>query len=447
MYDLVVIGAGPGGYEAAAHAGRLGARVALVEKSELGGVCLNAGCIPAKTLLRSSRLLLECRRARDYGLRLERAELDLAALRERKNRIVSALRRGVENLLRRAGVEIIPGHGRLAARNKVAAGDRLLQARHILIATGARAAVPNIPGIAGPRVTDPGDALDLRELPASLAVIGGGYVGLELGCFFAAAGCEVTVLEQLPEVAPSLDPDVAQRLRQALAARGIRFETGARVTAVAGDTVRFRRADGAQTSLKAERILNAAGRKPSVEDLGLEDIGVDFDARGIRTSEAGRTSVPGVWAAGDVTGRRLRAHAAAREGIVAVNNMFGRADRMRYRAVPSVIYTHPEAAGVGRTEPELQADGIPYRKAMVPMAVAGRYLIENEGGGVVKVLAGARYREILGVHALGDFSSEFLVLAAALIETEMRVEEAAELIFPHPTVCEALKQAVVELTK
>jgi dihydrolipoamide dehydrogenase len=217
----------------------------------------------------------------------------------------------------------------------------------------------------------------------------------------------------------------------------------ARVTAVEDGAVHY---DGG--TLEAEAVLNATGRMPLVADLGLEEAGVDFDCRGIRTSDRGRTSVPGIWACGDVTGRRLLAHAATREGIVAVNNMFGRNDRMRYEAVPAVIYTHPEVASVGPTEDELRAQGIEYRKAVVPMAVAGRFLVENEGAsGMVKVLSGARYGEILGVHAIGDLSSEFIVTAAAMIETEMRAPEAAEVIFPHPTVSEALREAILEIAR
>jgi dihydrolipoamide dehydrogenase len=218
------------------------------------------------------------------------------------------------------------------------------------------------------------------------------------------------------------------------------------VTRIAADAVEYADASGAAASVPATLVLNATGRIPVVEDIGLNEVGVDCDQRGIRTSDEGRTSVPGVWACGDVTGRRLLAHAATREGIVAVNNMFGRRDRVRYHAIPSVIYTHPEIASVGWTEQELQSRGVPYRRAVVPMAISGRFLIENEGGtGLVKVLAGERYGEVLGVHMAGDGASEFVALAAAMIETEMPVAQASELVFPHPTVSEALKSAILEL--
>jgi dihydrolipoamide dehydrogenase len=206
----------------------------------------------------------------------------------------------------------------------------------------------------------------------------------------------------------------------------------------------FQSSDGSRETASAEVILNATGRTPVTDGLGLEEAGVDFDRRGVKTSDQGKTNVPGIWACGDVTGRRPLAHAATREGIVAVNNMFGKKDRIRYHALPAVIYTHPEVASVGKTEEELKAEGAQYKKATVPMAVAGRFLIENESGsGFVKVLTGARYGEILGVHAIGDASSEFIVAAAAMVETEMCVSDASEVIFPHPTVSEALREAIL----
>jgi dihydrolipoamide dehydrogenase len=203
-------------------------------------------------------------------------------------------------------------------------------------------------------------------------------------------------------------------------------------------------ADGSQAAATADYILNSTGRAPNVAGMRLEELGVDFTPKGVKTSELGKTNIPGLWAAGDVTGRRMLAHAATREGIVAVNNMFGKKDRIRYDAIPAVIYTHPEVASVGKSEEELKSAGIEYRRSVVPMGVAGRFLIENEGGtGMIKVLAGARYGEILGVHAIGDASSEFIVAAAAMVETEMSVAEAGEIVFPHPTVSEALREAIL----
>jgi dihydrolipoamide dehydrogenase len=444
MYDLFVIGAGPGGYEAAAHAGRMGKKVAIAEKQYIGGTCLNVGCIPTKTYLRSSKLLAECKNAAAFAVQVSPATLDLPALIERKNRVVGTLIKGVETLLKRTGVEVIRGHARLASRSTVLVGETSYPAKNILIASGSRPAVPPIPGIDSSAVVDSTSVFGLTEVPKQLAIIGGGYIGLEFASFFSAAGTEVVVFEMLPQIAAGCDRDIADRLFKELKRQGIQFRTATRVTRIEGRTLHFEDAAGAAGTFSADFILNSTGRVPILEDLGLEQASVDFDRKGIKTSDKGKTNVPGIWACGDVTGRRLLAHAAAREGIVAVNNMFGGDDRLRYDSIPSVIYTHPEVASVGKTEQELVAEGVAYKKSMLPMAYSGRFIIENpQGAGVVKVLVGTKYGELLGVHALGDSSSEFIIAAAAMIEAEMCVSDVAQLVFPHPTVSEAMKEAIL----
>ncbi len=446
MYDVIVIGAGPGGYEAAAHGARMRKKVALVEKGRTGGTCLNVGCIPTKTFLKSARVFAECKRGASYGVEAAEVRFNMSTLIERKNRIVSTLTRGVDSMLKRAGVERIAGHARLVSRDRVSVDGRTLEAGNILIATGSRPATPPIPGLSSPSVRDSTAILDEQEMAERVVIIGGGYIGLEFASFYSALGAQVTVLEMLPHAAGGCDRDIAGRLVRELEKSGVVLKLNCRVTRISDETIEYMDASGMAASIQASCILNATGRVPVVDDLGLRETGIDYDGRGIRTSDEGRTNVPGIWACGDVTGRRLLAHAATREGIVAVNNMFGARDRIRYHTIPSVIYTHPEVASVGWTEDELKARGIAFRTATVPMAIAGRFLVENEGGsGLVKVLAGARYGEILGVHMAGDGASEFVVAAAAMIETEMSAAEAAELVFPHPTVSEALKSAVLEL--
>ena len=444
MLDLFVIGAGPGGYEAAAHAAKLGKKVALAEKQYLGGVCLNVGCIPTKTYLRSARLLSECRLGAAFALEVSDARLNMPALVERKDRVVGTLVKGVDTLLKRAGVEVVRGRARIVSPNAVEVDGKRWETANILIATGSRPAVPPIAGIDSDGVLDSNTVFNLQHIPARIAIIGGGYIGLEFASFFAAAGAEVVVFEMLPQVASGCDRDIADRLGRELKRQGIDIRTSVKVTSIEGKTLRFTSPDGAEGAFEADCILNATGRQPNVEDLGLEQLGVDFDRKGIRTSDRGKTNVPGVWACGDVTGRRLLAHAATREGIVAVNNMFGRPDRLRYETIPSVIYTHPEVASVGWTEQELEAKGIPYKKSQVPMAYSGRFIIDNpQGTGIVKVLVGAKYGELLGVHVLGDSSSEFIVAAAAMMEMELSASEVAAIVFPHPTVSEALKEAIL----
>ena len=359
---------------------------------------------------------------------------------------MAALGRGVAAKLKGAGVEVVTGRARLQGRHRVQVGDEQLEAENVLVATGSRPAVPPIPGIGAEHVLNSDRVFDLAEVPQSIAIIGGGYIGLELATYFREVGAEVAVFEMLPQIAANCDSDVSVRLLQALKRSGIDFHLSCRVLAVEAGALRYDDGSGAPKTHVAERILNATGRAPVVAGLGLEEVGVDFSPAGIRISEQGQTSLPGVWACGDVTGQYMLAHAATREGIVAVNSMFGIPDRIRYEAIPAVIYTHPEVAMAGRTEAELTRAGIPFRKATVPMGVAGRFLIENEqGNGFVKVLVGAKAGEILGVHAVGDSSSEFIVAASALIETALTARQAAEVVFPHPTVSEALREAILKV--
>ena len=443
MYDLIVVGAGPGGYEAAAHAGRMGKKVALVEKEQLGGTCLNVGCIPAKTFLRSSRLFRECCEAAAYGVRVARPEFDMPAVVERKNRIVATLGKGVQGILKRAGVEVISGHACLITRNSVEVGKSRYEATNLLLATGSRPAAPPIPGIQSEHTLDSNTVFGLQHVPKTIAIIGGGYIGLEFACFFQEIGTRVSVFEMLPQIMAGADGEISTLMLQILERKGIEFHLSAKVLRIEGHTLHFATQDGKQSSVEADYVLNSTGRVPVVDDLGLENIGIDFSPQGIKTSEQGKTNIPGLWACGDVTGRRMLAHAATREGIVAVNNMFGRKDRVRYNALPAVVYTHPEVAMVGSTEEELRNAGIKYKKSVVPMAVAGRFLIEHEDGtGLVKILCGSDFGEILGVHAIGDGCSEFIVAAAVMVETEMCAANASEIVFPHPTVSESLKEAI-----
>ena len=445
MFDLIVIGAGPGGYEAAAHAGSLGKSVAVVEKAELGGTCLNVGCIPAKTFLRSSRLFREYREAAALGIIVGAPSFDMPALVARKDKVVGTLKRGVSGLLRDTSVEVLYGTGRLVGRNAVEVAGERHETANILIASGSRPAVPPIPGVDGERVLDSTSVFALKAVPERIAIIGGGYIGLEFASFFHEIGTEVTVYEALPRIATGCDGDIADELLKILRRGGIEIHLSCLVLGIDGDTLHYQDVAGAQHSDSATYILNATGRTPVVADLGLEEVGVDASTRGIRVDDQGRTNVPNIWACGDVTGRHMLAHVAVREGIVAVNSMFGRPDRMRYEAIPAVIYSHPEVAMVGKTEEELKAAAVEYRKAVVPMALAGRFLIEHvKGTGLVKVLAGAAHGEILGVHAIGALSSEFIVAAGAMIEAEMTLAQASEIIFPHPTVAEALRAAILK---
>lgn len=445
MYDLIVIGAGPGGYEAAAYAAKLGKKVALFEKNELGGTCLNVGCIPTKTLLRSAKALEDCHEAKLYGVHTAEATIDMAAVQARKKSVVDILIKGVAGMLKRAGVDVIKAEAKITAPGKVSADGKTYEAANILVATGSVPAAPPIPGLRdNPLVLDSTGILNLDAIPESLVVIGGGVIGLEFASFFATVGSKVTVVEMLPKIAPVVDDDIAKGLMTALKKLGVTFNLSCKVTRIEGSTLVFTDPDGKEQQVTGTYILNSTGRSPVLKGVGLEECGVVFDRRGIKTDEFGKTNVPGIWACGDVTGRCLLAHAATREGIVAVNNMFGKPDRMRYCAIPSVVYTHPEVAQVGATEAELKEKGVAYRKAVMPMAIAGRFIVENAGKtGTVKVLVSEKYGQVLGVHMIGGSCGEFIASAAAMVELELCVEDVHQIVFPHPTCSEALKETII----
>jgi len=446
MYDLIVLGAGPGGYEAAAHAGEVGKKVALIEKKYIGGICMNEGCIPTKTLLYSAKVLQACREAENYGIKTKKPEIDYRQIQKRKSEVVSLLTKGVKGKLKRSGVEVIWGEGSLKAKNTVEVNGKKYEAKNILIATGSRPAVPPIDGIDSPQVLDSKAILELDKIPSSLTIIGAGAIGLEFACLFNEMGSKVRVIEMLSNIAYQMDTEITSYLRKSLEKKGIVFDLSSRVVKIDKKKITYTDESGKSKTVQSEIILNATGRQPNLENIGLDDIGILYDAIGIKTDLQGKTSVPGVWACGDVTGRLLLAHAATREGIVAVNNMFGEKDIMRYKAIPNVIYTHPEVASVGMTEQMLQQEEIDYQKILLPMNISGRFVVENEKKqGYVKVLAGSEYHEVLGVHIIGGIASEMIYGTAAFIETEMRVEDIKEIVFPHPTVSEAIKEAICQI--
>lgn len=446
MYDLIVLGAGPGGYEAAAHAGKMGKKVALIEKKHIGGICLNSGCIPTKTLLYSSKVLQACREAENYGIKVKKPEIDLEHIQQRKKEVVSLLVKGVEGKLKRIGVEIIWGEGCLKAKDTVEVNGKKYEAKNILIATGSRPAVPPIDGIDSPQVLDSTAILELDKVPKSLTIIGAGAIGLEFACLFNEMGSKVRVIEMLPDIAYQMDTEITSYLRKSLEKKNIVFNLSSKVTKIDKKKVSYKDESSRSKTVESEIVLNATGRKPNLENIGLDDIEIFYDAVGIKTDLQGKTSVPGIWACGDVTGRCLLAHAATREGIVAVNNMFGKKDIMRYKAIPNVIYTHPEVAGAGMTEQMLQREEIDYKKNILPLNISGRFVAENEkGSGYVKVLTGSQYHEVLGVHIIGGTASEMIYGISAFIETEMRVEDIKGIVFPHPTVSEAIKEAICQI--
>ncbi|TCO07728.1 dihydrolipoyl dehydrogenase [Natronoflexus pectinivorans] len=448
MYNLAIIGGGPAGYVAAERAGAKGLKVILFEKKDLGGVCLNEGCIPTKTLLYSAKLLDNAKAGEKYGITAENVSFDFSKMMARKNKVVKKLVGGVGMKMKHHKVETVKSKAIIKSRTasgiEIEAEGQLFLAENVLISTGSEASVPPIPGLkeAGDVIVTNREILQLSELPKSLVVIGGGVIGTEFASFFSSLGTKVTVIEMLDEILTGMDRQMSAMLRKMLEKKGVEFHLSSKVTEVKGNVVVFEK-DGKSDSAQGEKILLSVGRRPNIEGVGLENIGVELFRGGIKVDQHMRTNIPNVYAAGDVTGFSLLAHTASREGEVVVNNLTGRKDVMRYNAIPGVVYTNPEFSGVGITEDVAKAKKIPYKVATLPMAYAGRFVAENEGGeGLCKVLVGEKYGEILGVHMLGNPSSEMIYGAVMAIENEMTLKEMEEVVFPHPTVSEIFKENV-----
>ena len=444
----MIIGGGPAGYVAAERAGHRGLKVILFEKKSMGGVCLNEGCIPTKTLLYSAKTYENALHGDKYGVYGDNIRFDYGKIVARKNKVVRKLVAGVEGKMKMHHVTVIKGEALIVGRSpkgvEVSCGGESYLGANLLICTGSEAFVPPIPGLAeaGDIILTNREILDLKEQPKSLVIIGGGVIGMEFASFYNSLGTEVTVVEMLPEILGQNDYEISAMLREMYAKKGIAFHLNAKVVKIEGNKVFFEK-DGETQIVEGEKILVSVGRRAVTKGFGLENLNVELLKGGIKVDEKMRTNVPGVFAAGDVTGFSLLAHTASREGEVVVNNLTGRADRMRYNAIPGVVYTNPEVSGVGETEESAKAKGLDYKVAKLPMAYAGRFVAENEGGsGLCKVLVGAKYGEVIGVHMIGNPSSEMIYGACMAIEQEMTLTELEEVVFPHPTVSEIFKETI-----
>ena len=449
MIDLAIIGGGPAGYVAAERAGAKGLSVVLFEKKELGGVCLNEGCIPTKTLLYGAKVYDTAVHGDKYGVSVEGATFDFKKMMDRKNKVIRKLVGGVGAKMKAHQVTVVKGAAQIIGRSaegiEIQCEGQSYKAANLLICTGSEAFVPPIPGLkeAGEVILTNREILALKEQPKKLVIIGGGVIGMEFASFFNSLGTEVTVIEMLPEILGGLDGEISHMLQEIYAKKGVQFHLSCRVTEIKGNEVIYTTPDGKTESASGDKILVSVGRRAVTQGFGLETLGVELNRGGIKVDNKMRTNVPGVYAAGDVTGFSLLAHTASREGEVVVNNLTGRADQMRYDAIPGVVYTNPEVAGVGLTEEAAQKKGIAYRVAKLPMAYAGRFVAENEGGtGLCKVLVGEQYGEVLGVHMLGNPCSEMIYGACMAIEQEMTLEAMQEVVFPHPTVSEIFKETI-----
>ena len=458
MYDLAIIGGCPGGYVAAERAGAAGLKVVLFERKSLGGVCLNEGCIPTKTLLYSAKVYNYAVNGDHYGVYVEKPSFKYNEFVERKDKVVRKLVGGIKAAMKGFKVEVINADAVITGRGAdgitIKAADTDYIAKNLLVCTGSEAAVPPFPGLkeAGDVIVTNREILALKEQPKEIVVIGGGVIGMEFAAFYSTLGTKVTVVEMLPKILGPLDDEISTMLQGIYAKRGINFCLRCKVTGIEGNTVVYEDPDGKVCRVSGDKILVSVGRRANFQGIGLESIGVELALNpagrpyGIKVDEHMRTNIPNVYAAGDVTGFSMLAHTASREGEVAVNNILGKKDVMRYNAIPGVVYTNPEVAGVGLTEEEAKKKGIDYKVLKLPMAYSGRFVAENEGGeGICKLIIGAKYHEVLGVHMLGNPCSEILQSMCIAIENEMTVEQLKEVVFPHPTVSEIIKETAFSL--
>ena len=434
--DLIIIGSGPGGYRAAEHAASLGITVTIIEESQLGGTCLNCGCIPTKTLARNAEILDTLAKADTFGLSQLSFTLDFNRVMERKNQVVETLRNGVATLLSAPGITVVQGTGRFTSNRTVMVGDEEYSATNIIIATGSKPKMLPIPGIDNKKVVTSTELLNINEVPHRLCIVGAGVIGMEFASIFNSLGSEVTVVEYLKECLPALDSDIAKRLRQSIAKKGVNFIMQAGVQAITDEGVAYER-KGKPGLVEADVILMATGRAPRTEGLCLDAINVATNKNGIITDDDMQTNVKGIYAIGDVNGRTMLAHAATYQGLHVVNKIVGREDNIRLDIIPAAVFTHPEAASVGLTEDSCKAQGIDYKIKKGYYRANGKALAMDEPDGMVKLIIGSDDK-IIGCHLYGAHSADLVQEVSALMAMDATASRLADLVHVHPTLNEIL---------
>ena len=450
-YDLIVLGAGPGGYVAAIRAAQLGLKVACVEKrATLGGTCLNVGCIPSKAMLQSSENFEDVRNHfAEHGIKIEGVTLDLAQMQHRKGDVVSANVKGIEFLFKKNGVTWLKGEGMFSRPGRIIVGDKTHTARHVIIATGSESIPLSGVAIDEKRIVTSTGALELDRVPGHLVVIGGGYIGLELGTVWRRLGAEITVVEYLDRLVPGMDGEIGKTFQRVLGKQGIKFQLSTKVTGVAetGDklTVSLEPAKGGETStLEADIVLVAIGRRPRLDGVDVEALGLALDDRGrIAIDSYYRTNVPGVYAIGDIVAGPMLAHKAEEEGVACAELIAGKAGHVNYDVIPGVVYTWPEVASIGHTEEQLRADNVQYSVGKFPFTANGRARAMNATEGFVKILADARTDRILGAHIIGPDAGTLIAELATAMEFGASAEDVARTCHAHPTLSEAVKEAAL----
>ena len=443
-FDLIVIGSGPGGYSAALRASKLGAKVAIVERHELGGICLNWGCIPTKTLLKSAYIYREIRKASLYGIEVGMPKLDLAKVMERKNKVVNALKSGIKAQLKANNVEVIKGTARITKINEVCVDNIVLNAGNIIIATGSSPITPPINGIDDSCVIFSDQALSLSEVPSSMVIIGGGVVGLEFATLFNEFGTKVCIIEMKENILPGFDHEVAGEMKKILTRSGIEVITSACVEAIINGTVRFSR-DGEIQERSGEKVLVCVGRRANTEGLFSEEVTVRMKSGFIDTDSSMRTSINNIFAIGDVNGREMLAHVASGEGVAAADNALGGESKVSYEAVPKCVYTFPEIATVGLTEIGAIEAGASIKTGKYPLRANGRAIAEGNIEGFAKVISKKESGKIIGAHIVAPYATEMISEYTMAISFGVNDSQMAKIIHPHPSISEILGEAANDL--
>ena len=453
LFDLLVVGGGPGGYLCAERAAQGGMKVALFEKKTLGGTCLNEGCIPTKTLLNSSKMYRHATESEAYGVTVTGAAYDHAKVVARKNSVVNTLVSGISATMQANKVTVISGNAVIAGRTEdgfvVEANGTTYRGCRLAIASGSETVIPPVPGLkegleTGFVVTNR-EVLDLTELPKEMVVIGGGVIGLEMAYYFASVGVKVTVIEMMPKIAGATDPEICKVLTDAFEKRGMTFKLSSKVLEVKTASVVYEE-NGQKQELTCDKVLLSAGRRPATANIGLETLGLQMDRAAIVTDRHLCTTVQNVYAVGDCNGKSMLAHTAYREAEVAVNHMLGKFDEVRYDVIPAVIYTDPEVASVGHSKEGAEKLGMTVKEVKLPMSYAGRYLAETNGGkGFIKLVVDTDRNRLVGCHMVGAYASEIIMTATMILDTELTPERLKKLVFPHPTVAEIIREAIFHI--
>lgn len=424
MEDLIIIGAGPGGYETAIKAAKNGLKTTIINDGPLGGVCLNEGCIPTKTF---------CHYA---------GKEPFEKVAERKDAVVKQLQSGVAYLLKNSNISIVEGIASLKDANTVVVGEMEYQAKNIILATGSKPALLPIPGADSEMVLTSTEVLNLKELPESICVIGGGVIGLEMACYLKKFGVDVTVLEYAPQILPNFDEDISKRLKQNLTRQGIRIETSAQVTAIDDEGfVTFEKKDQ-KYEVVSDKVLMAVGRKPNTVGLNLDALGITYDKKGIQMNENMQTSVPNIYAIGDVNGLLMLAHVATYQGYRAINHIMGKTDKIRFDLVPAAVFTTPEVASVGLTEAQCEEDELDYRAIKVPYSSIGKAVAMGETEGFCKLIIDNENNQILGCHIMGLHASDLIQEVVTIMNLGASVEDVQDIIHAHPTLSEIIQSAI-----